>query len=185
MLVTLGSGCVPARVSWLQGLATLVQRWWAQVGRCGISILEVHFALDLLYRTVRIDCAIYCTFGIVDYVLGVVVARFRAEVASTTAVQIWTIELVSELGCEPWMKWFLEPESGRLVWSILRRRVLCVRSVDRVPQDCYSTLSGFSGFSNRYWLADESAKGSSSLLRYWLEHLYFGLQDLSVVSFKH
>ena len=45
-----------------------------------------------------IDCTIYCTSEIVDYVLGVVVARFRW--IDYTAVQMCTIELVSESECE-------------------------------------------------------------------------------------
>ena len=69
-----------------------------QVGRCGISNLEVQFALVLLYQPVRIDCTIYCTFGMVDYVLGVVITRFRAEVVLAIAVQLCMIELVSESG---------------------------------------------------------------------------------------
>ena len=57
-------------------------------------------ALDLLYQVTRIDCAIYCTFGIGDYVLGVVCSQFRTEFASTTAVQLWTSELVSVSRCD-------------------------------------------------------------------------------------
>ena len=70
------------------------------VGRRGISILEVQFALDLLYRVVRIDCTIYCTFGMGDYVLGVVCGWIWAEVFSATIVKLWMIELVSDSGCE-------------------------------------------------------------------------------------
>ena len=56
------------------------------MGRCGISNCEVRFALDLLYQVVRIDYATYFTFGIVDYVSGVVVARFRAKVVCSSVV---------------------------------------------------------------------------------------------------
>ena len=49
---------------------------------------------------VRIDCSSYCTFEILDYVLGVVLARFKERVVSTTATQLWVIELGSDSGCE-------------------------------------------------------------------------------------
>ena len=56
--------------------------------------------MDLLYQATRIDCAIYCAFGIEDYLLRVVVARFRVEVTPTIGVQPLAIELVNVSGCE-------------------------------------------------------------------------------------